>query len=60
MAPERAVYVGDTYLKDVLGARAAGLAPVLLDRSGAAIVQDCPVVGDLRELVPLLGLAPAD
>ncbi len=56
--PERAIYVGDTYLKDVLGARAAGLAPVLLDRSGSAIAHDCQVVGDLRELLPLVGAAP--
>lgn len=55
VAPDRAIYVGDTYIKDVLGARAAGLAPVLLDRSGHSVVHDCPVVADLRDLLPLVG-----
>jgi putative hydrolase of the HAD superfamily len=32
VAPERALYVGDSYDNDVVGARAAGLTPVLLDR----------------------------
>jgi len=30
--PERAIYVGDSYDNDVIGARAAGLTPVLIDR----------------------------
>jgi HAD superfamily hydrolase (TIGR01549 family) len=30
--PERALYVGDSYDNDVVGARAAGLTPVLVDR----------------------------
>lgn len=32
VAPERAIYVGDSYNDDVVGARAAGLTPVLIDR----------------------------
>ena len=32
MPPERAIYVGDSYDNDVIGARAAGLTPVLIDR----------------------------
>ena len=32
LVPERAVHVGDSYEMDVLGARAAGLRPVLIDR----------------------------
>ena len=32
LAPECAVHVGDSYEMDVLGARAAGLQPVLIDR----------------------------
>jgi HAD superfamily hydrolase (TIGR01549 family) len=58
-APEGAVYVGDTYLKDVLGARAAGLYPVLLDRAGQQPAPDCSRIRSLVELLPLLGLAPA-
>jgi HAD superfamily hydrolase (TIGR01549 family) len=32
--PERVVYVGDNYYADIIGARAAGLQPVLLDPRG--------------------------
>ena len=32
LPPDRAIYVGDSYDNDVLGARAAGLTPVLIDR----------------------------
>ena len=32
LIPERAVHVGDSYEMDVLGAQAAGLQPVLIDR----------------------------
>lgn len=32
LAPEHAVHVGDSYEMDVLGAQAAGLQPVLIDR----------------------------
>lgn len=55
----QAVYIGDTYVKDVLGARSAGLAPVLLDRAGRGPAADCPTVRSLTELLPLLGLTAA-
>jgi putative hydrolase of the HAD superfamily len=32
VSPEHALYVGDSHHHDVLGARAAGLTPVLIDR----------------------------
>lgn len=54
--PGGAVHVGDTYVKDVVGARAAGIAPVLVDRARRFGRLDCPVVHDLGELVDLLGL----
>lgn len=52
--PEQCVYIGDTYVKDVMGARAAGIAAVLLDRGGAMPPLDCPTVRDLHELLLLL------
>lgn len=70
--PESSVHIGDNYVADVLGARAAGIDGVLVDRSrrGQAgmfdfalrdglggttgVALDCPVVGDLRELLDLL------
>ncbi len=56
--PSASIYVGDTYVKDVLGARAAGLTPVLLDRAGVAPTLDCLTVRDLTGLLPLVGLPP--
>jgi putative hydrolase of the HAD superfamily len=53
--PENAIHVGDSLAQDVAGARAAGIAPVLLRRdqlspSGA----DAPVIASLAELRGLL------
>lgn len=44
---EDAVYVGDSYLADVLGSRSAGLHPILIDRDGVAPKIDAPVVRSL-------------
>ena len=52
---ERALYVGDSYQHDVVGARRAGLDVVLLDRDGSAEIQDCPVIHDLRGVLAMLG-----
>jgi HAD superfamily hydrolase (TIGR01549 family) len=54
VAPDDAVYIGDTYVKDVLGARAAGLTPILIDRSGHAPRLDCLRAGHLDEAVRLI------
>ena len=54
LEPARVLYAGDSYRHDVLGARAAGLAPVLVDRSDGAAPRDCPVVGDLRGVLGLV------
>jgi putative hydrolase of the HAD superfamily len=50
---EETVYVGDSYLADVLGSRSAGLHPVLIDRDGVAPKVDAPVI---RALTDLLGV----
>jgi len=51
-----AVHIGDSYVLDVLGARAAGIAAVLIDRQKRhdAGDVDCPVVPDLYGLLDLL------
>jgi putative hydrolase of the HAD superfamily len=52
--PEEALYVGDLYSVDVLGARAAGMDAALLDPLGLARNPDCAVlrtIGDVRGLV---------
>ena len=64
-----AVHVGDDPQADVVGARRAGIEPVLIDRHGRAhppIGADAPadgvtVIADLAELLDLLGIArPAE
>ena len=50
----RALYVGDSYAHDVVGARSAGMDVALLDRDGNANAPDCPVVHDLWGLFDLL------
>lgn len=51
---EQAVHIGDTYELDVLGARAAGVAAIFIDRVGRATPPDCPVVHSLDEVPALL------
>ncbi len=48
---ERAAYVGDIYSIDVVGARAAGLAPILIDSADAYPNVDCPRISRLGELL---------
>jgi putative hydrolase of the HAD superfamily len=52
--PERTLHVGDLYAVDVLGARAAGLHPVLLDPYGDWEGTDCPRATDLPALAHAL------
>jgi putative hydrolase of the HAD superfamily len=54
---ERTVYVGDLYDIDALGARAAGLRPVLVDPFGDWAGVDCERVAELGELPELLATA---
>lgn len=55
MPPEDAVYVGDVYAIDVLGARRAGIEAVLMDPLDRyAAPPDCPRIRSLAELLPLL------
>lgn len=56
---ERACYVGDIYAIDVRGARAAGLAPVLVDGVGAYSGLDCAHIASLDELAAALAAAGA-
>jgi HAD superfamily hydrolase (TIGR01509 family) len=52
--PEHALYVGDLYEIDVLGANAAGIPAVLLTPPGAARPLGCATVVSLRGLVDAL------
>ena len=48
--PAESVHVGDFYSVDVVGARAAGVRPVLVDEAGLYPDADCPRVRSLAEL----------
>lgn len=48
---EETIYVGDSYLADVLGSRGAGLHPVLIDRENKAPKIDAPVITSLSDLL---------
>ncbi|MBA3823489.1 MAG: HAD family hydrolase [Ktedonobacterales bacterium] len=50
------VYVGDTYVQDILGARSVGIHPILIDRRARLDPQavDCPVIHTLDDLLRLL------
>ncbi len=64
VVPERALHVGDLHDYDVVGAQAAGLIPVLLDRRGTPRASvfgadlgrpyDGLRIADLRELLPII------
>jgi putative hydrolase of the HAD superfamily len=53
--PETTVHVGDLYHVDVVGARAAGIRPVLLDIAGLYQGCDCARVRSLDGLIEFLG-----
>lgn len=52
VAAEETIHVGDHYYADIMGARSAGITPVLLDRHGAVAEHkaDCLVINSLGEL----------
>ena len=59
--PDYALHIGDSYVLDVLGARAADITPVLLDRAARLdpAMLDCLVVHDLYGLLDLLKIPAA-
>jgi len=54
ISPSEVLYVGDNYYADVVGARRAGLQPVLIDPDGVFPEADCPVIASVSELSSLL------
>jgi FMN phosphatase YigB (HAD superfamily) len=52
--PEQTLYIGDNYFADVVGARRAGLQPVLYDPRGLFYEPGCPVIASLKDLTELL------
>ena len=64
IGPDQAVHVGDDPTADVLGARRAGIEPILIDRHGrvhppigaGAPVDGTAIISDMGELLDLLGI----
>ena len=54
VSAEEAVHVGDTYEADVIGARNAGIRPILIDRDGTQAGRWKETIRDLSELPELL------
>ena len=52
--PDEAVYIGDLYSIDVVGARAAGMDAILLDPAGLWGHVDCPKAKDLLEAADIV------
>jgi len=50
VAAHEALYVGDTYVLDVLGARGVGMPAALIDRDRLSPVLDCPVLRRLDQI----------
>lgn len=53
-APDEAVHIGDSYATDVVGARSAGIRPVLLLRGGAQLHDNVDAVDDLVHALNLI------
>lgn len=51
---QEAIYVGDNYYADVVGARAAGLQPVLYDPLGIFPDSDCATIKSFDELTTVI------
>jgi putative hydrolase of the HAD superfamily len=54
VGPEEALYVGDLYEVDVVGARAAGIEAVLLTPANPGPARQCRTAGSIDELVDAL------
>jgi HAD superfamily hydrolase (TIGR01509 family) len=55
VSPERAIFVGDFYSIDVVGARGVAITPILLDAKGLSSDRDVTRISSLTELADLLG-----
>jgi putative hydrolase of the HAD superfamily len=52
--PETAIHIGDFYHIDVVGARSAGIRPVLLDEAGLYADADCQRIRSFPEILDLI------
>jgi len=52
--PAETIHVGDSYEADVVGARNAGITPILIDREKSYNTVDCIKIHTLQELLDIL------
>ena len=52
--PAESLYIGDNYYADVVGARAAGMVPILYDPRGLFPDADCTRITSFEQLIPIL------
>jgi putative hydrolase of the HAD superfamily len=55
----RLIYVGNEYIADVIGARQAGMTPVLIDRRNRLPAADCWRIRTLADLIPVFSMLPS-
>jgi putative hydrolase of the HAD superfamily len=60
LSPDRVIHIGDMYQSDVVGARRAGIRPILLDRYDLQPGADCLRVHSLDQVLALLPLSCSD
>jgi FMN phosphatase YigB (HAD superfamily) len=60
--PDYTIHIGDSYIHDVLGARAVGITPILLDRHRRLEESnvDCLLVHSLDDLLELLEVSETE
>jgi FMN phosphatase YigB (HAD superfamily) len=54
VSADASIYVGDNYYADVVGAREAGMSPVLLDVNNLFEAPGCPVIQSHSQIIELL------
>lgn len=52
--PGQTIYVGDNYYADIIGARNAGITPILIDRDRIFPDADCRVIYEIGDLLNVL------
>ena len=55
--PSNTLYIGDNYYADIVGARNAGMFPILIDREKIFPDADCATINEIGDLVGMLQVA---
>lgn len=50
---DEVLHVGDSYSSDIIGAKSAGITPILVQRTGGKTYPDVTIVRNLMEVLPL-------